>query len=155
MMVPQAGKIQSFMNKHGEKAMDRLAMAEYSEEVRVLYRFTSDLRCVNERTILEIHPLPLISVLLDWTRGSCRYSGYDIEDAFFTMIMDLISNTYTAFSKVDGHYEYVVMPQGAKNAANHFARMVEKAFGIYKNTTSTTHKMMFYQDDILNFSNTP
>jgi hypothetical protein len=24
------------------------------------------------------------------------------------------------------------MPQGAKNAANHFARMVEKAFGIYK-----------------------
>jgi hypothetical protein len=43
--------------------------------------------------------------------------------------------------------------QVARNAANHFARMVENAFGIYKNTTSTTHKMMFYQDDILNFSN--
>jgi hypothetical protein len=67
--------------------------------------------------------------------------------------MDILSSTYTAFSAVDGHYEYVVMPQGARNAANHFARMVENAFGIYKNTTSTTHKMMFYQDDILNFSN--
>jgi hypothetical protein len=40
MMVPQADKIQSFMTKHGEKAMDRLAMSEYAEEVRVLYRFT-------------------------------------------------------------------------------------------------------------------
>jgi hypothetical protein len=139
MMVPQADKIQIFMNKHGDKAMDRLAMAEYSEEVRVLYRFTSDLRCVNERTILEIHPLPLISVLLDWTRGSSRYSGYDIEDAFFTVIVDILSSTYTAFSAVDGHYEYVVMPQGARNAANHFARMVENAFGIYKNTTKTIY----------------
>jgi hypothetical protein len=112
-MVPQPDKIQKFMSKHGDKAMDRMAMIEYAEEVRVLYTFTSDLRCVNERTKLEIHPLPLISALIDRTRGSDRYSGYDIEDAFFTVIMDEISSVYTAFSAVDGHFEYVVlkMPQ--------------------------------------------
>jgi hypothetical protein len=42
------------------------------------------------------------------------------------MVMDDISSAYTAFSAVDGHFEYIVMPQGAKNAANHFARMIEK-----------------------------
>jgi hypothetical protein len=30
---------------------------------------------------------------------------------------------------VDGHWEYTVMPQGVKNAANHFATLVERRFG--------------------------
>jgi len=153
MMVAQADKIQKFMATHGDKAMERLQLKEYAEEVRVLYRFTSDLRCVNERTKLEIHPLPLIANLIDRTRGSGRYSAFDVEDAFFTIIMEELSCAYTAFSAVDDHYEYVVMPQGAKNAANHFASMVEVAFGdLRDDTTNKLQKMMVYQDDIVNFS---
>jgi hypothetical protein len=49
-MIPQPEKIQEFMAKHKEKATERMAQPEYADEVRVLYRFTSDLRCVNERT---------------------------------------------------------------------------------------------------------
>jgi hypothetical protein len=84
MMVHQPDKIQQFMTKHGDKAMERMAMTEYAEEVRVLYRFTSDLRCLNDRTKLEIQPLPLISSLIDRIVAvNDRYSGYNIEDAFF------------------------------------------------------------------------
>jgi hypothetical protein len=67
-MVVQEEKIQAFMAKHKEKALERLAMPEHAEEARILYRLTSDLRCVNDRTKLEIDPLPLIAVLLDRTR---------------------------------------------------------------------------------------
>ena len=102
------------MTKQWEKAMERLAMKEFADEVRVLYRFTSDLRCVNERTRLEKHPLPLISVLIDLTGAGAPYSRYDIQDAFFTILMDILSSTYTAFSAVDGHYEYVLMPKVQK-----------------------------------------
>jgi transposase InsO family protein len=152
-MIPQPEKIQEFMTKHKDKATERMAQPEYAEEVRVLYRFTSDLRCVNERTKLEIHPLPLISSLIDRTRGGDRYSGFDIEDAFFTMLMDILSGSYTAFSAVDKHYEYKVMPMGAKNAASHFASMVEDGFGpIRDNTEFPDEKMFVYQDDILNHS---
>jgi hypothetical protein len=69
------------------------------------------------------------------------------------MIMDILSATYTAFSAVDGHYEYCVMPQGAKNAANHFATLVEKRFGpLRDDTTFPSEKMFVYQDDVLNYS---
>jgi hypothetical protein len=48
MMVPQADKIQAFMIKHKDNPIEAMALISNSEEVRVLYRFTSDLRCVNE-----------------------------------------------------------------------------------------------------------
>jgi len=154
MMVPQADKIQQFIAKHGDNAPIALTLPQNAPEVRVLYRFTSDLRCVNERTFLEIHPLPLIPALLDSTRGSSRYSTGDIEDAFFTCVMDEMSRKYTAFSAVDNHYEYIVMPMGAKNSANHFAHIVQEAFGDLKTQAeSSEKKMFFYQDDILNYSN--
>jgi len=133
-----------------------MAEVAYADEVRILYRFTSDLRCVNLRTLLMIFPLPLISSLIDRTRGSSdRYSAFDIEDAFFTVVMHILSAKYTAFSAVDGHWEYAVMPQGAKNAASHFAALVEEAFGSLREDLSNPfQKMMVYQDDILNFSTT-
>ena len=155
MMVPQPDKIQQFIAKHGDNAPIAMTLPQNASDVRVLYRFTSDLRCVNERTFLEIHPLPLIPTLLDTTRGSNRYSAGDIEDAFFTCTMDPISRKYTAFSAVDNHYEYIVMPMGAKNSANHFAHIVQKAFGELKaQATNSEKKMFFYQDDILNYSKT-
>jgi hypothetical protein len=68
---------------------------KFSEEVRALYRFiSSGLRCVKGRTKLEIHPLSLISTLIDKMCGSDRYSTFDIEDAFFTMVTDVISGAY-------------------------------------------------------------
>jgi len=155
MMVPQPDKIQQFLTKHGDNAPIAMTLKENAPDVRVLYRFTSDLRCVNERTFLEIHPLPLIPTLLDTTRGSDRYSTADIEDAFFTCLIDAESSQYTAFSAVDNHYQYSVMPMGAKNSANHFANIVQKAFGDMKdNAESSEEKMFFYQDDVLNYSKT-
>jgi len=155
MMVPQSDKIQQFIAKHGDNAPIAMTLPQNAADVRVLYRFTSDLRCVNERTFLEIHPLPLIPTLLDTTRGSSRYSVGDIEDAFFTCVMDELSRKYTAFSAVDNHYEYIVMPMGAKNSANHFAHIVQKAFGDLKTQAENSDKkMFFYQDDILNYSKT-
>jgi hypothetical protein len=69
--------------------------------------------------------------------------------------MHILSAKYTAFSAVDGHWEYAVMPQGAKNAASHFAALVEEAFGSLRDDLSNPfQKMMVYQDDILNFSTT-
>jgi hypothetical protein len=74
-MIAQPENIQKFMAKHKDKAMERMAQPEYFDEVRNLYRFTSDLSCVNDRTKLEIHPLSLISSLIDRTKEEIAILG--------------------------------------------------------------------------------
>jgi hypothetical protein len=117
MMVPQPDKIQQFMTKQGDKAMERMAMTEYAEEVRVLYRFTSDLRCVNDRTKLEIHPLPLISSLIDRTCGSAVIITQDmISNMHFLLWLWMTYQVHTLLSRqsMDTLLEYIVMPQANK-----------------------------------------
>ena len=56
---------------------------------------------------------------------------------------------FTAFSTPHGHFEYLCMGQGLKNAANFFARIVHEMF----HSLQIQGKLMsVYQDDVCNFS---
>jgi hypothetical protein len=49
----------------------------------------------------------------------------------------------------------MVMPQEAKNAANHFATLVERKFGpLRDDSTTPMQKIFVYQDDVLNYTPT-
>ena len=104
---------------------------------------------MNNKTKLERWPLPYILDLIDKMRGSGRYSTEDIEDAFFTVPMKKEHRQFTAFSTPHGHFEYLCMGQGLKNAANFFARIVHEMF----HSLQIQGKLMsVYQDDVCNFS---
>jgi hypothetical protein len=55
---------------------------------------------------------------------------------------------FTAFSTPHGHFEYLCMGQGLKNAANFFARIVHEMFSSLQIKGKS---MSVYQDDVCNF----
>jgi hypothetical protein len=149
MLVIQPDKVKAFHQKHGKDTAEALTKSQNAEEVRVLYRFTSDMRCLNSRTVLEPFPLQFIPSILNEMKDCDRFSGQDIPDAFFCVLLAILSRQYTAFSTTDGHYEYLIMPQGSKNAAAVFASIVQEAFKHLKEQEETK-QVSWYQDDVIN-----
>ena len=151
LCVPNIAAISSFMSKHGIQAMQNIWKDEYASEVLKFYRLVNDFRDLNSKTKLERWPLPYIMDLINRMKGSNRYSTGDIEDAFFTVNMKYEHRPFTAFSTPHGHYEYLCMGQGLKNAANFFARLVHEMFSAL---SIQGVPMSVYQDDVCNFANT-
>ena len=148
LCVPYPAAITAFIQKHGEKASEAIWKEENQHEVVRLYRLVNDFRDLNNKTKLERWPLPYILDLIDKMKGSGRYSTEDIEDAFFTVPMKKEHRQFTAFSTPHGHFEYLCMGQGLKNAANFFARIVHEMFSSLQIKGKS---MSVYQDDVCNF----
>jgi len=149
LCVPYPAAITAFIQKHGEKASEAIWKEENQHEIVRLYRLVNDFRDLNNKTKLERWPLPYILDLIDKMRGSGRYSTEDIEDAFFTVPMKKEHRQFTAFSTPHGHFEYLCMGQGLKNAANFFAKLVHEMF---YSLQIEGKSMSVYQDDVCNFS---
>ena len=115
------------------------------ETVQNLYRFTSDMRKVNEATKLNIFPIPNIPNLINKCHGKDRYTCLDIEDAFFVVKCAEESRPLTAFITPDGLFEYTIMVQGGKCSANVFARIVSEIFQPLEDKA-----FFWYQDDLVN-----
>lgn len=111
------------------------------------YRMVIDYRRLNEQTIEDKYPLPRIEEILE-NLGKCTYySSIDLAQAFNQIEMDPRSIEKTAFTVENGHYEYLRMPFGLKNAPSTFQRVMDDIFKEY------LHKFCFvYLDDIIIFS---
>ncbi len=127
--------------------MEALYYEEHEAEVGTFYRLTSDYRGVNARTTPMIYPLPNISDIISACEGCDRFTTGDCRDAFWTIKMAETSRPYTAFSTPDGHWQYTVMPQGARNAATYWAEMIATVF---RDMFERRAAIMVYQDDIGN-----
>ena len=148
-LVAYDDRIQKFLAEHGENTMEALQSIctdrKMRDIVQNLYRFTSDMRRVNEATKLEVFPIPNIPDLIDKCSGKDRYLTLDIEDAFFVVKCAEKSRPLTAFMTPDGLFEYMVMVQGGKCSANVFARIVSEIFTPLEHTN-----FFWYQDDLVN-----
>ncbi len=128
LCVPYPAAITVFIKKHGDNASEAIWKEENASDIVRLYRLVNDFRDLNNKTKLERWPLPYILDLIDKVKGSGRYSTEDIEDTFFTVPKKKEHRQFTAFSTPHGHFEYLYMGQGLKNAANFFARIVHEMF---------------------------
>ena len=147
LCVPYPAAIAAFIKKHGDNAA--VWKEENANDIAKLYRLVNDFRDLTNKTKLERWPLPYILDLLDKMRGSGRYSTEDIEDAFFIVPMKKEHRHLTASSTPHGHFEYLCMGQGLKNAVNYFAHIVHEMFyGLQIQGKC----MSVYQDDVCNFS---
>ena len=143
VLVEYPDRIRTFIEQHGTQADAAMLDPANEDEVAAFYRLTVDLRPVNEVTVPDMFPLPRLLDLLDSARGSCVFSITDLEDAFFTIALAEADRYKTAFSIHNGHYEFCVMPQGARNAGNCWARHVRFTFDDIPSC-----EVMVYQDDI-------
>ncbi|WVZ52626.1 hypothetical protein U9M48_003668 [Paspalum notatum var. saurae] len=71
------------------------------------WRFCVDYRKLNELTIKNRFPLPVIEEILDELHGACYFTKLDMRSA---------NEFKTAFKTHQGHYQFKVMPFGLTNA---------------------------------------
>ncbi|KAM4063982.1 reverse transcriptase (RNA-dependent DNA polymerase) [Hirsutella rhossiliensis] len=112
-------------------------------------RLVVDYRRLNDITMKDRTPLPLISELRDRLHGKKWFTALDLKGAYNLIRMKKGHEWMTAFRTKFGLFEYLVMPFGLTNAPATFQRMI--------NNVLREHLDIFvvvYLDDILIFSDT-
>ena len=92
---------------------------------RIVHAFNK----LNDATIPAQTPIPRKDMVLDTMSGSEIYSAIDLTDGFYQILMRESDIPLTAVSTPSGMLsEWLVMPQGLKNAPAAFNRMVTQVF---------------------------
>ena len=104
-------------------------------------RMCVDYRKLNLQTIPEQWPLPRITDILDGMVGSSWFTMIDLKNGYYQIAMSASSIEKTAFVTPDGHYEFLRLPFGLKNAPSHFSKIMQQTLG-------DLSFVKFYLDDI-------
>lgn len=108
-----------------------------------------DYRGLNNITIKNRYPLPLISTAFELLQESTIFTKLDLRNAYHLVRIREGDEWKTAFNTPTGHYEYLVMPFGLTNAPAVFQALVNDVL------RDMLNRFVFvYLDDILIFSNT-
>ena len=89
-------------------------------------RLCVDYRGLNNLTIKNRYPLPLIGELLDRLGRAKRFTQLDLTSAYHRMRIREGDEWKTAFRTRYGHFEYQVMPFGLTNAPASFQGYINK-----------------------------
>ena len=93
------------------------------------YRPVIDFRKVNALTVPDHYPLPVLSELLQSIgKNNTVFTSLDLLSGFWQIPMDKESQEITAFSTPTGHYEWLRLPMGLRNAPLTFQRMINSLF---------------------------
>lgn len=110
------------------------------------YRFVVDFRRVNEVTIKDAYPLPLISETIDALAGAEYFTCLDFASGYWGIPLDEKDKEKTAFTVDNKLYEFNVMPFGLTNAPATFQRYMDSLLlGL------TWNCCLVYLDDIIIF----
>lgn len=113
------------------------------------WRVVVDYRKLNELTVDDKYPLPNISDLLDQL-GKCQYfTTLDLASGFHQIEIEPKDIPKTAFTVENGHFEFVRMPFGLKNAPSTFQRVMDNILMGIQN-----ERCLVYMDDIIVYSAT-
>lgn len=107
-------------------------------------RLCVDYRELNNNTIPDRHPLPLIGDQIQRLVGANYFTSLDMASGFYQIPVHPNSIEITAFVTPDGQFEYLVMPFGLRNAPAVYQRAINKALGNLSETFA-----ICYMDDII------
>ncbi|KAF7640683.1 hypothetical protein LDENG_00023110, partial [Lucifuga dentata] len=105
---------------------------------------------VNNITLKNKYPLPLLSSVFEPLHGATIFSKLDLRNAYHLVRIREGDEWKTAFNTPLGHFEYLVMPIGLTNAPAVFQALVNDVLWDFLNRF-----VFVYLDDILIFSRTP
>lgn len=137
--------IKASMSPHSSPAF---LVENESEKRRNNKRMVINYKALNKETIDDGYYLPNKERLLALIRNKKYFSGLDCKSGFWQIRLSPESRALTTFSCPQGHYEWVVVPFGLKQAPGIFQRFMDKCFNKYKEFCCV------YVDDILIYSNT-
>ena len=110
-------------------------------------RMCVDYRSLNEVTIKNKYPLPMINDLFDQLEGAIVFSKIDLHSCYHQLKIREQDIPKTAFTTRYGLYEYTVMSFGLTNAPVYFMNMMNKVFMEFLDKF-----VVVFIDDILVFS---
>uniref|UniRef100_A0A8C7ZXU4 ribonuclease H n=1 Tax=Oryzias sinensis TaxID=183150 RepID=A0A8C7ZXU4_9TELE len=106
-----------------------------------------DYRGLNNITIRNTYPLPLLQTAFDQLSGAQVFTKLDLRSAYHLIRIREGDEWKTAFNTPSGHFEYLVMPFGLTNAPAVFQCLINDVL------KDMINKFVFvYLDDILIFS---
>ena len=108
------------------------------------WRLVVDFRRLNEVTVGDSYPLPLISDILSALGKARYYTTVDLASGFHQVPLREEDRQKTAFSTPGGHFEFCNMPMGICSAPATFQRLMNTVLSGLVGT-----KALIYLDDIV------
>jgi len=121
----EKGLIQSSKSPHTSPAF---MVRNHAEEKRGKPRMVINYKNLNDNTVFDGYYIPNKTVLFNRIQGASWFSKMDCKSGYWQIKMDKESVPLTTFSAPQGHYEWIVMPCGLKNAPQIFQRRMDNIF---------------------------